>query len=270
MNDTIPETTERVTVEIADHVADVRLSRPDKRNALDMQMFYELVKAGEALAFDRDVRAIVLSGEGKSFCAGIDLRCLSELNSPDGHAQLLERSHGAANLFQRAALIWREMPVPVIAALHGSAFGAGLQIGLAADIRIAAPATSFSIMESRWGIVPDMGGTIVLQALARSDVIRELTYSARIFSAEEALQLGLLTQIAEDPRLVAMTLAREISARSPSAIRAAKRLFNAVTPVGEAALVREAMEQILLLGGRDHREAARANLERRDPRFENG
>lgn len=257
----------RVTCEIRDHVAEVRLSRPDKLNALDIAMFERLVELGEALAANSDLRVVVLSGDGKAFCAGIDLECLSLLNSPQGHARLLSRSHGIANLFQRAALIWRELPVPVIAALHGSVLGGGLQIGLAADIRISAPATRFSIMESRWGIVPDMGGTLLLRSLTRADVIRELTYSARMFDASEALSLGLVTRIADDPRAEAMALAHEIATRSPDAIRAAKRLFDASEPLDEAALVRESAEQILLFHGADHKEAVRANIERRTPEF---
>jgi enoyl-CoA hydratase/carnithine racemase len=267
MTDLEQSTTGRVTCDIRNHVADVRLARPEKLNALDIRMFEEIVDVAAALASNRDVRAIVLSGEGKAFCAGIDLESLSLLDSPEGHARLLERSHGTSNLFQRAAMAWREMDIPVIAALHGTVLGGGFQIGLAADVRIADPSTRFSIMESRWGIIPDMGGTMLMKTLTRPDVIRELTYSARMFNADEALALGLLTRIAEEPRAAAMALAEEIAGRSPAAIRAAKRLFNASDALDEEALLRESVEQILLFHGEDHREAVAANVERRAPNF---
>ena len=257
----------RVTCDIQDHVADVRLSRPEKLNALDLAMFERLVEVGEALAADNDVRAVVISGEGGAFCAGIDLECLAMLTAPEGHARLLGRTHGSSNLFQQAALIWHDLGVPVIAALHGSVLGGGFQIGLAADIRIADPSARFSIMESRWGIIPDMGGTVLMQCLTRSDVIRELTYSGRMFDAQEALGFGLVTRIVEDPRSAALALAQEIANRSPDAIRAAKRLYNAAAPLDAQALLRESVEQVILFDGADHKEAVTANMNRRAPEF---
>jgi enoyl-CoA hydratase/carnithine racemase len=260
-------TSVRVTCEIRDHVADVRLARSEKLNALDLDMFERIVEVGESLIADADVRAVVLSGEGKAFCAGIDIECLTLLSDQEGHARLLNRSHEQSNLFQRAALIWRDLGVPVIAALHGSVLGGGLQIALAADIRIAEAETRFSIMESRWGIIPDMGLTVLMNGLTRADVVRELTYTGRVFDASEALDLGLLTRVSENPHAAALALAHEIAGRSPDAIRAAKRLFNAMDPLDGAALTRESVEQILLFGGEDHKEAVRANLERRSPTF---
>jgi len=258
---------DRVKVTMRGHVADVRLARPEKLNALDVAMFQRISDVAAELADDRSVRAVVLSGEGKAFCAGIDLECLSSLNRPEGHAALLARTHGSSNLFQNAALAWRQLDVPVIAALHGNVFGGGFQLGLAADIRVADPASRFSIMETRWGIVPDMGGTLLMRAYAREDVIRELTYTGKTFTAPEALAFGFVTQVAEEPIAVALALAEDIAGRSPDAIRAAKRLFNASLPLEPAALARESAEQILLFQGHNHREAVSANLERRSPDF---
>ncbi|MBB5711677.1 crotonase/enoyl-CoA hydratase family protein [Sphingomonas xinjiangensis] len=253
----------RVTMTVADGVADVRLSRPDKLNALDPLMFAQLAAAIEALHAMAGLRVVVLSGEGRGFCAGLDMASMAG-GSTD--LSLEERSHGPANLFQQVAWGWHLLPVPVVAALHGVALGGGLQIASGADIRIAAPGTQLSVMELKWGIVPDMAGFALWRSLVRDDVLRELTYTARIFEAEEALGLGFVTRIAPDPHAEAMTLARMIASRNPHAVRAAKRLANHEGDA-TALLAAESHEQAALMRSPNQMEAVMANLEKRDPRF---
>jgi enoyl-CoA hydratase/carnithine racemase len=258
---------DRISIEIEAGVADVRLTRPEKLNAVDGAMFEALVAAGERLAADRSLRAVVLSGEGRAFCAGIDLASLAG-GDPTARS-LFERGAGSpANLAQRAAWVWTEVPVPVIAAVHGVAFGAGLQIALAADLRLVAPDARLSVMEVRWGLVPDMSGSQTLRRLVRLDVAKELAFTGRIVSGAEAALLGLATRACEDPRARALELAREIAAHEPNAVRAAKRLFEASGLVDvESGLRLEEELQRGLLGGANQREALRAHAEKRAPVF---
>jgi enoyl-CoA hydratase/carnithine racemase len=261
---------DRVTVEITRGVADVRMVRADKMNALDDAMFQALIGAGERLKAEKGLRAVVLSGEGRAFCAGLDKGRFGEMaGAPPPRRNLGLRSHGIANRPQYAVWVWREIPVPVIAAVHGVALGGGFQLMLSADMRYVAPETKLSILEIKWGLVPDMGGTQLLRHLVRDDVARELTYTGRIFGAEEAVALGIATRVCADPRAAALDVAHEIAGKSPSAIRAAKRLFNASRLMTEeAGLVQEAIEQEALIGAPDQVEAVRANLEQRAPNFE--
>ena len=218
---------DRVIVETTDGIAHVKLNRPDKRNALDGEMFRAIADAGEQLKAHDDVRAVVLSGEGKSFCAGLDLAMFSQLDQPAdaAHPGTIEPS-GITHLGQQVAWVWQELPVPVIAAVHGHALGGGLQIALGADIRIVHPDTQLSVREGHYGLVPDMTGTLFLSRLVRPDVAKELTFTARIFDGREAADLGLVTRLSDDPVTEALALATEIAGRSSDAIRAAKRLFN--------------------------------------------
>jgi enoyl-CoA hydratase/carnithine racemase len=257
--------TERVSIQIEMGVADVRLNRPEKRNALDAPMFAALIDAGKRLSVDNSVRAIVLSGEGLGFSAGLDFQ--SFLGGSGG--QLLAREAGSlANRAQRAAFIWQEVPVPVLAAIHGVAFGGGLQIALGADIRFATPDAQLSIMEIKWGLVPDMSGTQTLRHLVRLDVAKELTFTGRIVSGTEAAELGLVTRVVESPRDVALAAARDIAGRSPHAIRSAKRLLNSAGLVSlEEGLALEEKLQRGVLGTPNQLEAVRANLEKRSPVF---
>ena len=262
------ESGERVTVEIRDHVADIRLNRPDKLNALDPAMFDALIGAGERLAADTTVRAVILSGEGRGFCAGLDMESFAAMAAGGGIGDITQRTHSPANMFQQAALVWRQLPVPVIAAIHGVAFGGGLQIALGADMRIVAPDARLSVMEIKWGIVPDMGGMLLMRRLMRADVIRQLTFTGRIVSGEEAQRIGLATAIHDDPLRDALEAAREIATRSPDALRAAKRLLNEADDERAAEiLIAESRAQKALLGSPNQIEAARANLERRPPVF---
>lgn len=257
--------TERVTVRIEEGVADVRLSRPDKMNALDPAMFEALAATIDDLKARADVRCVVLSGEGRAFCAGLDMAAMA---SGGSGIDLDTRTHGIANLAQYVAWGWRELPMPVIAALHGVVLGGGLQIASGADVRIAHPATRLAIRELHWGIVPDMAGIALWRTLARDDVLRELTYTAREFDAVAAAQYGLVTRVSEDPLGEAMALARDIAGRNPHAIRGAKRLYNLAADSDAAGVLRaESDEQLKLLRSPNQREQVMANMEKRAARF---
>jgi enoyl-CoA hydratase/carnithine racemase len=265
---------DRVSVSIAAGIADVRLVRADKMNALDAAMFDALVAVSGRLAHEKGVRAVVLSGEGRAFCAGLDMGRFAAMNEKGGNGvagnatrDLAARTHGFANFPQQAVWGWRQLPVPVIAAIQGVAFGGGFQLALGADMRFLAPDARMSIMEIKWGLVPDMAGTPILASLVRDDILRELTYTGRIFSAQEALSYGLATRICDDPRVAALEIAREIAAKSPEAIRAAKRLLNNLAVDPGPALLAESVEQMKLMGGPNQLEAVRANLEKRAARF---
>ncbi len=259
---------ERVTVSIESGVADVRLARPDKLNALDAEMFTTLTDTGRQLAGDRSLRAVVLSGEGRAFCAGLDV--MSFMGGGGGRTvDLLARgADSPANVAQRAAWVWTELPVPVIAALHGVVYGGGLQIALGADLRFVSADARLSVMEVKWGLVPDMTLSQTLPRLVRIDVAKELTYTGRIVSGSEAVELGLATRLCENPRKDALALAREIAGKSPDAVRAAKRLFDEASLLGvEAGLRLEEELQRGLLGGPNQLEAVKANAEKREPAF---
>lgn len=262
---------DRVRLSINDGIAEVRLTRPDKMNALDSAMFEAIVSAGEQLRDDPDVRVVVLSGEGRAFCAGLDIERIMAAARGESilpFADLTRRTHGIANFAQHLVWLWRDLPVPVIAAVHGIAYGGGFQFALGADLRYVAPDTRFAIVETKWGLVPDMAGTVLMRNLVRDDVVRELTYTARVFSAEEALGYGLVTRIVADPHAAALTSAREIANRSPDAIRAAKRLLNLALDCDAATgLAAETAEQSMLLGTPNNVEAVRANLESRLPQW---
>jgi enoyl-CoA hydratase/carnithine racemase len=263
---------DRVKVTLEGGVADVRLVRADKMNALDDAMFNALIETGERLKQEKGVRCVVISGEGRAFCAGLDMGNFQRMGARDPErsavGRLSKRTNGIANRPQYAAWVWREVPVPVIAAVHGVAFGGGFQVMLGADLRYAAPDTKLSIMEIKWGLVPDMAGTQLLRNLVRDDVARELTYTGRVFLAEEGQRLGIITRICADPHAEAMATAREIAARSPDAIRAAKRLLN-TTPFAPIAdgLMMESVEQEALGGKPNQIEAVMSNLEKRPPKF---
>jgi enoyl-CoA hydratase/carnithine racemase len=263
---------DRVQVQLDGGVADVRLVRADKMNALDDAMFAALRDTGERLKTLPGVRAVVLSGEGRAFCAGLDTANFGKMASGErGGARLLagERTAGGANPPQHTVMVWREIPVPVIAAVHGAAYGGGFQLMLGADLRFVAPDTKLSIMEIHWGLVPDMGGIALLRRLVRDDVARELTYTGRVFGGDEAARLGLATRVCADPRAEALALAREIAARPPKAMRAAKRLLDlAVDADAKALLLAESREQAALIGAPEQVEAVQARLAGRAPRFE--
>lgn len=265
---------DRVSVTITDGVADVRLVRADKMNALDAAMFEALVNTTERLANEKGVRAVVLSGEGKAFCAGLDMGRFAAMKESGGNGipggefrDLTKRTHGQANAPQQAVWGWRMLPVPVIAAVHGVAFGGGCQLALGADVRLIAPDAKMSVMEIKWGLVPDMAGTPILATLLRDDVLRELTYTGRIVAAQEAVSIGLATKIVDDPYQAALEMAREIAGKNPDAVRAAKRMMNKLSVDPGPALLAESVEQQKLIGSPNQTEAVRANLEKRAPNF---
>ena len=262
---------ERVRVGVDElGVAEVAMVRADKMNALDPAMFQALIDAIARVRGDTKVRAVVLHGEGRAFCSGLDKASLQGIagEGAAGIGDLVPRTHGLANFWQQVAWGWRELPVPVIAAVQGVAFGGGLQIALGADIRIVHPEAKMSVMEIRWGLVPDMAGCVLLTGLTRADVARELTFTGRVVSGQEAVALGLATRSAHDPLGEARQMARQIAASNPDAIRAAKRLLNTASPVDAArVLVSEAFEQQRLIGSANQREAVQAAMENRAPVF---
>ena len=257
---------ERVRIDIADHVAVVTLTRPDKHNALDLGMFEGIIGAATRLRSEPGVRAVVVHGEGPSFCSGLDIAGMMADQGASGLTDPLKAD--PPNWFQRAAYDWIEVPVPVIAAIHGNCLGGGLQIALGADIRIAAPDTRLSVMEIKWGLVPDMSITRTLPRLVGIDVAKELTFTGRVFSGEEAKQLGVVTHISEEPLAAARGLATEIATRSPDAIRAAKRLYDE-SWVGSTrdTLALEAALQRTLIGSPNQLAAITAGLMKQPAQF---
>jgi enoyl-CoA hydratase/carnithine racemase len=261
---------ERVTVKLHNGVADVRMVRADKMNALDDAMFNALIETGERLKTEKGVRAVVLSGEGRAFCAGLDMGNFGKMASGErrgGNTDSLVaagRTPGGSNRAQQAVMVWREVPVPVIAAVHGVAFGGGFQLTLGADIRFVAPDARLAVLEIKWGLVPDMAGMVLLRGLVRDDIARELTYTGRIFHGEEALKLGIATRVCETPHSEALALAAEIASKNPDAIRAGKRLFNLAADADQRAiLLAETKEQVALIGSPNQVEAVMSNMQKR-------
>jgi enoyl-CoA hydratase/carnithine racemase len=264
---------DRVSLTITDGVADVRLNRPDKMNALDGDMFAALEETGEKLKVDPTVRCVVLSGEGRSFCAGLDFASFGAMASgkggsvlpstgdPDDPSKIPDR---ITHRGQQAAWVWQEIPVPVIAAVHGVALGGGCQIALGADIRITTADAQFSVLEIRWGLIPDMTGTQTLIRLVGLDVAKELTFTGRMVRGDEAVALGLATKLSETPLADALSMARDIAQKSPHAVRAGKRLLNSAGEVSIAEGFRSERQEIAkLIGSPNQREAVTAYFEKR-------
>jgi len=269
-------TKQLVTIDVSpEGIADVRLNRPEKYNALSHEMFSEVVAAGESLASRADVRVVVLSGNGPGFCAGLDMGNFARMNEPDDQkadTQSLvaspKESNRPGNHAQLPGLVWKRLPVPVITAIHGVAFGGGCQIALGADIRVIAPDAKMSVMEIKWGLIPDMSLTQTLRDLVPMDVAKELTFTGRVLSGLEAKELGLATRVSDAPLDVAMELAREIASKSPDAIRAGKELFETTWHADErTGLELEEKLQVALIGTANQKEAIMANFEKRAPDF---
>jgi enoyl-CoA hydratase/carnithine racemase len=264
-------TAERVTVTLSDGVADVRLNRPEKRNALDLAMFEGLIATGERLKTEQGLRVVVLSGNGPDFCAGLDFASFEAMRDGERRpapAQVPPSDGPAKGTGQRAAYVWAELPVPVIAAVHGNALGGGLQITLGPDIRIVAPDARLSVFEVAWGLIPDMTGTQLLPELVGRDVAKELTFTGRIVSGEEAVRIGLATRAERDPLTAALAMARQIAGHSPHAIRAAKRLLDLAGRCDLAAgFAAEQKEIRALIGSPNQVEAVIARFEERRPTF---
>jgi enoyl-CoA hydratase/carnithine racemase len=253
-------------IDVRGHVADVMLNRPDKHNALNLELFAALGEAGAELARDRSVRAVVLHGAGENFCSGIDISVFAGAGAGIENSMLEPADGGAANFFQRAAYAWRELPVPVLCAVQGAAFGGGLQVALGADLRYARPDARFSIMEIKWGLIPDLAISTTLRHLVPLDKAKELAWSGRVVDGDEALSLHLVTALHDDPLAAAFDMAEAIAGRSPDAIRGIKALFNRAWQMGDAdALSLEAALQRDIL---NQREAVQANFESRAPAFD--
>jgi enoyl-CoA hydratase/carnithine racemase len=260
---------DRVSVLIEDHVAVVTLTRPDKHNALDLPMFDAITAAAVRLRDEPGLRAVVLHGAGKSFCSGLDFVAVA--SSGEGLTGLTgPLDEPSPNYFQRPAYEWIRLPVPVIAAIHGNCLGGGLQIALAADIRICAPDAKLSVMESKWGLIPDMSITRTLPRLVGIDVAKELTYTARVFDGQEALRLGVVTSLSDSPLEAARELAAQIAAKSPDAIRRAKRLFDeAWTGTPDETLGLEAQLQKQLVGTPNQLAAVTSGMTKQPAEFTN-
>ncbi len=266
---------DRVTVTMDGGVADVRLVRADKMNALDGAMFDALIAIGEELKTQKGLRAAVLSGEGRAFCAGLDMGSFAQMAggghksvNSGGVSGLGARDYGIANKAQQGCFVWRQIPVPLIAAGHGVAFGGGFQLMLGADMRYVAPDTKMSIMEIKWGLVPDMAGLLLMPDMARTDVMRELTFTGKVFTGVEAKEYGFATRICDNPREEALAAAKEIAGKSPHAIRAAKRLLNLALEADAATvLLEETKEQVALIASPNQVEAVMANMQKRAPNF---
>lgn len=266
---------DRVLVSITNGVADVVFNRADKRNALDNAMFSAIAEAGEQLKSEQGLRAVVLSGDGASFCAGLDFSSFQAMAGGDDAESASKRSDGnpgemkdgrITHLGQQVCWVWQELEVPVIAAVHGHALGGGLQIALGADIRIVHPDTKMSVREVYWGLVPDMSGTFILSTLVRPDVAKELTFTARVFTAVEGAEMGLVTRLSDNPKDDAMALAAEIAGMSPGAVRGSKELFNRILRDGAAEQF--AAERATIgaqIGTPNQVEAVMSGMEKRPP-----
>ena len=263
-----------VTIEVDHHVADVRLNRPDKMNAVNPAMWNAIYEAGTSLMEARDVRAVVLSGNGRGFCAGLDMASMQGMADRDEEApgsgiSLKSGTEQPENHFQRAALVWKRIPMPVIGAIHGVAYGAGAQIAMGTDIRIAAPDMRFSILEIKWGLIPDVGITQTLRDVVPLDVAKELTWTGRILDGAMAKELGIVTHVSEEPLAHALELASEIASKSPDAIRRGKTLLEKAWHADErTGLELEAKLQSELVGSSNQVESIKANFEKRAPKFQ--
>ena len=263
-----------VTIDVQNGIADVRLNREEKYNALSQDMFDAIIEAGQALASADDVSAVVLSGNGRGFCAGLDMASFASMS--DGPRKpksdtdsLLAKDERPENRAQRPAMVWKQLPMPVISSLHGVVFGGGCQIALGTDIRIAAPDIKMSIMEIKWGLVPDMSITQTLRDIMPMDVAKELTFTGRILNGEQAKEVGLVTRVANDPLAAAMELAEEIAGKNPDAVRAGKALYEQAWHAdARTGLELEAALQAQLIGTANQIEAVKANFEKRAPAFQ--
>ncbi|MGB0938433.1 MAG: crotonase/enoyl-CoA hydratase family protein [Colwellia sp.] len=259
---------QRVILNIVDHIAYVSLNRPEKHNGLDEAMIVGLIQTAKAIKKNHTIRCVILKGEGASFCSGLDFSYLVK------HPSMIARFFCKLpwrkdNVFQRVALVWRDLPIPVIASMHGNCFGAGVQLALGCDFRFATPDTKLSIMEIKWGLIPDMSATATLSRLTRVDIAQELTMTGRFFSGAEALEYGLVTRISRDPLAQAQELALQLVEKSPDAISAAKKLFTKTWQKDtRAALFWERFIQLGLLGRKNQRIAMKQGLKKKQSSIE--
>lgn len=238
-------------VKVSENILTVTLNRPKKKNAMSFVMMHELLAVAKHSRKDKALRAVIINGAEGTFCAGIDL---SDLNQPKNQAYALwQLIKPTQSLFQRVCLVWRELPVPVIAVLEGHCIGAGLQLSLACDVRISRSDCQLSIMEAKWGLVADMGITQSALGVLRADVLKELSMSARIIDGEQGKQLGLVSHISDTPLEHALTLANEFAQRSPDAVLASKRVINAMYQQSALTLYQEKIWQVKLMLGHNRK-----------------
>ena len=257
---------QRVKVEVKDQVATVTLNRADKLNALDFEMLQGLVDAAKKIKKDRTLRAVILVGDGRAFCAGLDFPSVTK--NPWRFLGAIFKYGTQTNLFQEVAWCWRKLPIPVIAVIRGHCYGGGFQIALAADFRFASEECSFSIMEAKWGLIPDMSATVTLRELVSIDVAKELTMTGRVFSSGEALKYGLISRVCADPMQEAYDLVTEIKTRSPESVSMTKKLFQATWHASvRKAFAIESFYQFKLLVGKNQRISMRANFKKETPSF---
>lgn len=267
-NSTAPASTERVVTRIEGEFAFVELNRPDKHNGLDLPMLEGLVRAGKALRANKNVRAVILSGAGESFSAGLDFASVTK--KPSGIARALFKvlPFQATNLFQEASWVWRRLPIPVIAAVEGHCYGGGLQIALAADFRFAAPSADFSVLEARWGLIPDMSGSVTVRELVGMDLAKRLFMTGEFFSAEQAHAWGLVSEVADDPKAAALAFAAKLAERSPDAVASSKKLLqDSWFRSPRLAFAIETVEQIKMLTGKNAAIARKAGMAKQQPKF---
>jgi enoyl-CoA hydratase/carnithine racemase len=265
-------TQELVSLEVSNGVAEIVFNRAESHNSLSLEMFHAIAECGESLQKNENIRVAILSGKGPSFCSGLDLniaKALAEMGlGCEVASELLEHRGAIANLAQKVCWVWQELPFPVIGALHGVVFGGGFQIAMGCDVRIADPETKFSIMESRWGLIPDMAITQTIPNILRKDQALELALTARIFDSTEAEKIGVVTKVSKDHLGAARDLAATIAEKSPDATKACKRLFNEGWDSGpEEGFRLEAELQSALLGSDNQKEAALAVFEKRPAEF---
>ncbi|MDG3442945.1 crotonase/enoyl-CoA hydratase family protein [Nitrospirillum amazonense] len=257
---------QRVDLDIEGAIAHVRLTRPEKLNALDLDTLRQLVRTAATIRRQPQIRAVILSGEGAAFSAGLDFAAVTR--KPWEVVKAFVTLGRSTNLFQRACWCWRELPVPVIAVLHGRCYGGALQVALAADFRIATPDCELSVMEGKWGLIPDMSGSVSLRELVPIDVAKRLTMTAQVISGTEAKALNLVTEVADDPMAAAEALAAELCARSPDAVAGAKALFQRAWSASiRGAFAAERRIQFKIMRGPNWRIALSAGLEKKAPQF---
>ena len=259
---------QRIALDIRDQVAYVTLDRADKLNGLDFPMFHALVDTAKQLEKDRDLRVVILQGAGKAFCAGLDFAAFGQVSGAARARAFAKLPGRETNLFQEACWVWRGLPVPVIAVTHGYCFGGGLQLALASDFRYSTPDCEFSVMEGKWGLIPDMTGSVTLRELLPMDLAKRLTMTAEVFDAAKALEYGLVTGVADDPLKEAEALAAQLIERSPDAVAYTKRLFHETwTRSPRWAFWTESVLQGRLMTGVNHKIARKAGTAGQRPHW---
>ena len=257
-----------LTCRVEGGVAQVRLNRPDKLNALTLDTLEDLVATARELSGDRTLRGVVIAGEGESFCAGLDFATVLK-NPPRVARSFVPNPLRGTNLFQEACWAWRRVPVPVVAAVHGHCYGGGLQIALAADLRMTTPDAQWSVLEAKWGLVPDMSGIQALSQQVRMDVAKRLTMTGEVVSGERAVELGLASEVHHDPVAAATAFVEQVATRSPDAVAATKRLFGRTWSSSDRrTFARERVEQAKLLATRNTTIAREAAMKRVAPAFD--